>query len=170
MDRAGFKEHVIPLKHRLYRLAWSMLGDPSDAQDAVQDVFIRLWDKRDSLEQVRNMEAFAVTITKNHCTDRLRKMRAVPLEHDDQRAGSHPDPEQTTESGDSARLIYNLIQQLPEQQRLVMHLRDIEQMDYSEIESATGLSSEAIRTNLSRARKKIRTLFTEINTYGLEKR
>lgn len=170
MDRQGFKELVIPLKHRIYRLACSMLGDPSEAQDVVQEVLIRLWDKRNSLEQVRSMEAFAVTVTKNHCTDRLRKIRTFPLEHDENKASSRPDPEQTTEMSDSARLIYQLIQQLPQQQRLVMHLRDIEQLDYSEIESCTGLSREAIRTNLSRARKKIRTLFIEINTYGLEKR
>jgi RNA polymerase sigma factor (sigma-70 family) len=170
MDMAGFKEHVIPLKHRLYRLACTMLGDPSEAQDAVQEVFIRLWDKRNSLEQVRNMEAFAVTITKNHCTDRLRKPRTDLSEQDEHRASSNPDPEQTTEMSDSARLIYQLIQHLPQQQRLVMHLRDIEQLDYTEIETCTGLSREAIRTNLSRARKKIRTLFIEINTYGLEKR
>jgi RNA polymerase sigma-70 factor (ECF subfamily) len=170
MDIAGFKEHVIPLKHRIYRLAWSMLGDPSEAQDAVQEVLIRLWDKRNSLEQVRNMEAFAVTITKNHCTDRLRKIRAVPLEHDEQRVSNHPDPEERMEASDSAQLIYQLMQQLPQQQRLVMHLRDIEQLDYTEIESCTGMNNEAIRTNLSRARKKIRTLFTEINAYGLEKR
>lgn len=146
-----------------------MLGNHADAQDAVQEVFVKIWSKRNSLNNIRNMEAFAITITKNHCTDRLRKPGAIPLELVGLDENHQPNPEQLLEINDSAGLIHLLMQRLPPQQRMVIHLHDVEQMDNHEIAICTGLSSEAIRTNLSRARKKIRTLFTEINTYGLEK-
>lgn len=169
MDKDTFKETVLPLKHRLYRLACSLLGDPDEAQDAVQEAFVRIWNKIGNIKEIRNMEAFAVTITKNHCLDRLRKVRPLPFEDGEKRESGQPDPAMEMEMSDSFRLILHLMQQLPEQQRMVMHLHDIEQMDNNEIVECTGLSNDAIRANLSRARKKIRILYTRIETHGLEK-
>jgi len=169
MDKDTFKETVLPLKHRLYRLACSLLGDPEEAQDAVQEVFVRIWNKRGNMKEIRNMESFAVTITKNHCLDRLRKLRPLPLEDGEKKESGQPDPAMKMETSESVRLILQLMQQLPERQRMVMHLHDIEQMDGNEIAEYTGLSNDAIRANLSRARKKIRTLYTRIDTHGLEK-
>ncbi len=156
------------MKHRLFRFAWSMLGDPDEARDAVQEVLIRLWDKRTEWAEIRNMDAFAVTITKNHCKDRLRKNRPLRLEEDEYKDSNTPDPLRLAEATDAAGLIMRLMQQLPQKQRLVMHLHDLEQWDDNEIASLTGMTNEAIRTNLSRARKKIRTLYTQINAHGLE--
>ncbi len=170
MDKQRFKDQIFPLKHRLFRLACTMLGDDAEAQDAVQEIFIRLWNNRDTIGEIRNTEAYAVTMTKNHCTDRLRKRRSFAVDSIAENPDGQMNPEEVAEMTDSARLIRRLMQELPPQQRMVMHLRDIEGFEYAEIEIQTGLSNEAIRANLSRARKKIRTLFNDLSTYGLEKR
>ena len=162
-----FKIEVLPHKHKLYRFACRLLRDPQEAEDIVQEVMIRLWDRRESLAQYRSIEAFAMTITKNLCLDRLKKTgsRKVELNESDVRHAER-DPYLQMEASDSYRKIKGLIDLLPEQQRMIIHLRDIEGYEYEEIASITGLTENTIRVNLSRARKKVRE--TMIKQYRYE--
>lgn len=166
MTREEFKSGVLPIKNKLYRFALRLLGDPEDAQDTVQEVFLRLWSKRESLSEYRNIEAFAMTMTRNLCLDQLKSPASRKDKFDDN--SEMPDyktPYAKTEHHDTMRLVKMAMDQLPEQQRMVIHMRDIEECDFDEIAEVTGLSLNNLRVTLSRARKKIRDALIKINNY-----
>jgi len=156
-----FKKRVLPVSKKLYRFAVYFLNDEDEAHDVVQDIFVKLWQKRGNLNEINNIEAFAMRMTRNRCLDLIRARKVVPFDEDTERQLK----EQTTdvhskvELSESAVIIRNLISNLPELQKTVMQLRDIEQYTYDEIAEVTGLQVNAIRVNLSRARKKVRDEF-----------
>jgi RNA polymerase sigma-70 factor (ECF subfamily) len=162
-----FKIEVLPMKHKLYRLANRMLQNVPEAEDVVQEIFLRLWSRRDKLEEYKSIEAFAMTMTKNLCLDNLKSKRNKTDEYKkehDQVIDKTPYSEM--EKGDSYNLVKKLIDQLPEQQKLIIHLRDIEGYGYEEIAEMMNISENTIRVNLSRARKKVRD--TMIKRYNYE--
>ena len=163
-----FKRTVFPVQAKLFRLAKTMLPDEEDAEDTVQEALLKLWQNRQNLTHYRSIEALAMVITKNLCYDKLKSshwQRMVPLLPTDDTAG--PDnPYQHTEQSDSALLLRQLMARLPEQQRLVIHLRDVEEYSYEEIEQLTGLCVNNIRVALSRARRSVREMYTKVNAYG----
>ena len=170
MTSEEFKSEVLPVKNKLYRFALRLLGDADDAQDIVQEIFLRLWSKRDKLNEYRNLEAFAMTMTRNLCLDKLKSPAAKKEMFDESR--EMPDnrtPYVKTETSDTIRLVKMVMEELPEQQRMVIHLRDIEECDYDEISEITGLSLNNVRVSLSRARKKIRDTLIKINNYEFSK-
>ncbi len=129
MDSQEFKQHVFPSRDRLFRMAKLLLGSREEAEDALQDVLLRLWDNRQQLTVYNSVEALAVRITRNLCLDRLKyrqNRKMVDLVHLTHRAGSHP-PEQLTERADTARSGPRLYAELPETQRVVLHLRETEE-------------------------------------------
>lgn len=172
MDRNRFKIEVLPLKNKLYRFAARLLDDVDEAQDAVQEVFIKLWNLRDKLHTYNSVEAFAMTVTKNHCLDRIKSRRTVSMEQTKTylyAVNEDDDTERQTEVKDTVNFIRQLMGELPEQQKLVMQLRDIEGYEFEEIEQILDLSVNTIRVNLSRARKKIRDLYLKSINNGAEK-
>ena len=168
MTADGFKQRILPVQGRLFRLARLFLGNREEAEDALQDVLLRLWANRQELDAYHSVEALAMRITKNLCLDRLKA-------HDRQQRGEtnelplmpSPDvsPYRLAELTDSAALIRRLIDELPEQQKLVLHLRDVEEYSFEEIEQVTGLSINSIRVNLSRARQRLRQAYSKANDY-----
>ena len=163
-----FKRTVFPVQAKLLRLAKTLLSNEEDAEDTVQEAMLKLWQNRQNLTNYRSIEALAMVITKNLCFDKLKasyRQRVVPLtpaaEVTDQST-----PYQQTERSDSARLLRQLIARLPEQQRLVIHLRDVEEYSYEEMEQLTGMCVNNIRVALSRARRSVREMYTKINAYG----
>ena len=166
MTSEEFKSEVLPVKNKLYRFALRLLGDVEEAQDVVQDIFLRLWTKRDNLSEYRSIEAFAMTMTRNLCLDKLKSPASRKETFDETR--EMPDnttPYTRTETSDTIRLVKMAMDALPEQQRMVIHLRDIEECDFDEIAEITGLSLNNVRVILSRARKKIRDTLIKINNY-----
>ncbi len=160
MTQADFENQVWPLREKLYRIAMYMLHDEDRAGDAVQHIMAKVWEKRNELNKVRNMEAFLVTSIKNYCLDSLKAARKEVLNGDEalmQYAG-YETPDYTTEVSNSILVmqIKKIVESLPEKQRQVMLLRDLEGMDMEEIEEITGLKQGAIRVNLSRARCTVR--------------
>ena len=167
MDAANFKQQFLPCHQKLYRVAFRLMGNSQDAEDMVQEAYLKLWKKRDELAGILNVEAYCVTLIKNICYDILR--------------GSHLDednrlPEELNLTGnsnvaleieqkDEVYHLRKLIEQLPEQQKRVMLLRDLNDCSFEEIEKATGLNSINIRVLLSRARKKIREQYNAIMNY-----
>jgi RNA polymerase sigma-70 factor (ECF subfamily) len=147
------------------------MKDEETAQDVVQDVFLKLWQKKDELDHVENIEAFAVRMTRNRCLDVLRANKVVPIDAETDRKMKQEtiDVHSQIELTEAATQVKTLINQLPDVQRQIMHLRDIEQLEYEEIAELTGLQLNAIRVNLSRARKKVRDEFLKLNSDGKER-
>lgn len=171
MDEQAFKNLILPLKNRLYRLALSLLKDSDEANDMLQEAMLKLWAKRKKLAECDNPHAYSMRITRNLCLDRLKSKSYL------NRAGqsdipdsvySEVSPYRKTELMDSQQLMKRLFSFLPEQQQTIIRLRDVEEMSYEEIEEIMGLSINVIRVNLSRARKIVREKFIEINNYELE--
>lgn len=157
MNQKAFLQIVMPFRDKVFRLAKRLLVSQEEAEDATQDLYMKLWNNRIQLETYNNVEAYAMTITKNYCLDRLKSKQAgnLSLVHSNF-SSSSPDLQQSLEIQDSVNMVQDLINELPEQQKMVIQLRDIEQYDYDEMERILDMSQAAIRTNLSRARKSIR--------------
>lgn len=165
MDRVKFENTILPLSRKLYRFAFRFLNNTEEAEDAVQEVCIKLWNKRSELNKYRSVEAFAMTMTRNHCLDRLRRRGREIFEDtrpiDTRTTGL--DPQKEIETKESYRNVVRIIEDLPEKYRMVIEMRDIEGCEYDEIEERLGLNINTIRVNLSRARKMVRDKLNKIN-------
>jgi RNA polymerase sigma-70 factor (family 1) len=166
MNPEDFKKKVLPLKNKLFRFANRLLDNREEAEDMVQEVFIKLWNRRDKLDEYRSIEALAVVTIRNLCLDKLKskKMHAERMKDLENEIPSSQQ-EQTPDLSDIVHQIHQVIQTLPEQQRLIIQLRDIEGYDYEEIAQMLEMNENAVRVNLSRARKKIRETLTVRKIY-----
>lgn len=166
MTSEEFQTSVLGFKNKLFRLSLRLLADTDEAADAVQEVYLKLWKMRNKLHQYKSKEALAMTMTKNLCLDELKAKRRqnLPLQDYDQASQTYT-PERLTELRDAVANINLLMEKLPPQQKIVMHLRDIEQYDLKEIAAISGMSENAVRANLSRARKQIREQLIKHNNY-----
>jgi RNA polymerase sigma factor (sigma-70 family) len=172
MDSERFKTEVFPCKNKLYRLALRLLGGHEDARDAVQETFLKMWKIREKLDACRSVEAFAVTMTKNYCLDKLRARRTVSLEeiHLQHEISANTDgQEQRIEAEETYRKVKDLMMELPELQRLIVQLRDVEGYDFQQISEIADMNVNAVRVNLSRGRQRLRDLYTKREGYGNQK-
>ncbi len=158
MTRQEFQHSIVPLKDKLYRFALSLMSNIPEAEDVVQEVFIKLWQQRERLSEISNMEAWTVKMTKNVSIDKIRARKrtedvatTILFQKDDGAT-----PAELAEQSDTVQYIQSIMNQLPEKQRLVMHLRDIEEYSYQEIAVALELPLDQVKVNLFRARKYIR--------------
>lgn len=165
MDTKYFKEYFLPLNKKLYLIAFRFTGNVNDAEDMVQETYLKLWNKKDELDNIINSEAFAVSVLKNICLDFLRSKRNTvsgPDSKTEYSLLSECSVERRVESSDELKHVISIIEQFPVQQQKVIKLRHLMEYSLQEIEEQTGLSSINIRTILSRARKKIREEFVKI--------
>ena len=168
MTAEDFKVGILPLKNKIFRFAKRLLDIHADAEDLTQEVFIRLWNKRSDLGHVQNLEAYTMLVTKNMCIDKIRGAKMVMRPLPDQATlSAGTDPGRNTDQRDQKTLINLLIGQLPEQQKMVIQLRDIEGYEFEEIAAITGMTENTARVNLSRARKTLREGILKTNNYGL---
>ena len=155
METTQFKNQIIILSDKLFRLAKSILQNEDAAWDAVQDLNLKLWEKRKQLDEVENISAFTFRSMRNLCLDTIRqKRRADEFTTDIE----YPElnPYQQTERNDMMKKVHLLIDRLPELQRTIIRMRDVEDMEISEIAYITQITENAVSVNLSRARQKIR--------------
>ena len=165
MTAKEFNTTVVPMNGKLYRYAFRFLEDSDEAQDAVQEVFVKLWKMRDQMKDVRNMEAFAVRITRNYCLDQIKTKHTVSLDVNDyfkDRISDMSDPQEILEKSDTMKELGRIVQELPEPQRSVLRMRDIEGYSNEEVGEKLGLTPGNVRVVLSRARKKIRESFIQL--------
>jgi RNA polymerase sigma-70 factor (ECF subfamily) len=163
MNTERFKAEVLPIRDKLLRTARRMLEDEADAEDALQEVYLKLWQMREGLDRYDSLEAFATTMTKNLCVDMIRKRgREGPIEEELYRRASPDDPYQRMERKSNDDLIRWIIDRLPTLQQAILRLKDIEEYELDEIAELTGSTNEAVRVNLSRARKKVREEFIRL--------
>lgn len=168
MNQNEFVHLVAPFKDKVFRLAKRMLVSTEEAEDATQEVMVKLWNKNESLDLYHNIEAFAMTMTKNYCLDQLKSKRAGNLQivhtHYTDR---EPNLQQQLEDSDSLNWVEKIINTLPEQQRLIIQMRDMEQYEFAEIATILEMNETAIRVALSRGRKTIRELMIKTHHYGI---
>lgn len=153
-----FTVKILPMSERLVRFAACMLKEQEDARDLVQDVLLKLWEMGNQLEKIVNPEAFAMRMVRNRCLDRIKRGRLVPINRDAEAVleSWKSAEEYFPEVMDTDALVRKLMARLPGQQRTVIHLRDVEQLEFDEIAQITGMNVNALRVCLSRARKQVR--------------
>lgn len=155
MDTKQFNIQILPLSDKLFRLAKSILRNAEAAQDAVQELNLKLWEKRSKLNEVENVPAFTMRAMRNLCLDTIRQQRdedELPAEMEFVELNPH----QQIEQKDLATQVRKMIDDLPELQRTIIRMRDVEGMEISEIAYVTLLTENAVSVNLSRGRQKIR--------------
>ncbi|MDO5571786.1 MAG: sigma-70 family RNA polymerase sigma factor [Bacteroidales bacterium] len=163
MDKIAFKNTFLPLGEKLYIIAFKLIGNAMEAEDMVQETYLKLWNKRDELDDLNSPIAFAVTVIKNLCLDYLNsnkfKLQANQVEIE---KCEDFDNEIDFEKRESLKIVYSIINHLPPPQKEVILLRHIKGLSIEEIEKVTGYSSVNIRVLLSRARKKMKE---QLNIY-----
>ena len=161
MKSSEFKLLVMPYSSRLFRMAFRLMGNREEAEDMVQEVYVKLWGMRDELPKYNSIEALAIRITRNLCLDQLRrrKVNQDAMKAERLKEESHADsPARDLELKEEAEMIHALIAALPEPQRSLVHLRHIEGKEYDEIASMVNMNVNAIRVSISRARKQMREI------------
>ena len=169
MTESKFKEIVIPLSSKLYSICIKLLSDTHEAKDCLQDVYIKLWTGKDKLLEVRNIEAYAATITRNSCLDRLRlRKQTVAIENVENSISSETYASNPGYSDERLQNLEMALMSLPEIQQQVFKLRDVDCLEFSEISQQLSLNPENIRVILSRARKGLRVFFEKNYSYNAE--
>lgn len=157
MTQTEFNSLVLPLHGALYKVAFYILESQAEAEDAVQDLYIKLWSSRDKLDAVSNLKGYAITLMKNHCLDILRKasnkIQKVEIPPDEISPGQ-ADTEMIAK--EEIEKVQRAIAKLPKSQREVLQMKTIEGLTYEEIEKKTGMSNLTLRVLLSTARKTIK--------------
>ena len=168
MQEISFRDDILPLKDKLFRLALRITFNRAEAEDVVQDTLIRVWNKRDEWTQFGSVEAYCLTVARNLAIDRSERRDAQTVE-------LTPDMEETSDASSpyeslvskERMILHRLMNELPEKQRLIMQLRDVEGKSYKEIAVVLSLTEEQVKVNLFRARQKVKQRFIDIEGYGL---
>ena len=166
MKKISFRNDVLPLKNELYRLALRITLNRVEAEDVVQETMIKVWNRRDRWEELESIEAFCLTICRNIAIDKMRKMenqnQSLADEHDAPDQSYASNPEEQAMQQDRIQLVRRLIDNLPEKQRSVMQLRDIEGKSYKEIAQVLGTTESSCRGMMSKARQRLLQLINEM--------
>jgi len=168
MTQTEFLKIVMPFKDKVFRLAKRLLVSREEAEDATQEVLLKLWHNKAKIQEYKNVEAFSMTMTKNFCLDKLKSKQAQNLKLVHSNYQDHNvSLQKQLELNDSVDWVSKIIEDLPEQQKMVIQLRDIEQYDFEEICKMLDMNATAVRVALSRARKTIREKLTKTHNYGV---
>lgn len=168
MNQTEFLERVLPFKDKVYRLAKRLLISTDEAEDATQELYFKLWKNKSKIATYDNVEAYAMMMTKNYCLDQLKSKRAsnLTLIHSNYK-DENISLQKEVEVNDSTNIIKKMIDELPEKQKIIIQLRDIENYEYHEIGKVLNMEPTAIRVALSRARKTLREKFVKQQNYGI---
>ena len=165
MKKLSFRDDVLPLKDKIFRLALRITLSRAEAEDIVQDVLIKVWNRRDDLAEVDSIEAYSLTVCRNLSLDRLQRKENDNVNLDD------APPTEADDAPPDLQMIRNEridnIERLPIPQRAAMQLRDMEGKTYKEISAITGQTEEQVKVNIFRARQYIRKQIEKIENYGL---
>ena len=163
-----FKTLVSSYHRRLFRFALHYLGNVNDAEDAVQDAYLKLWNQRENLEKVENLESYCLATVRRVCLDRLRANRLdTSTDVDDPTAMGIPaiSTDAAIDARDEVALLHQVIDTLPQAQRTAITMRDLDDCSMEDIERATGYSAVNIRSLLCRGRKTIREQLNKVIGY-----
>jgi len=164
-----FLDQIQGIRDRVFRVAKRILISKEEAEDATQEVILKLWNMEESKRKsFNNLEAYTITMAKNHCLDRIKSKQAQVLSLNEQ-FQSQPSPslQKQIEVSNEMEWVVKLIDQLPERERMILQLREIEQYEFDQIASLMEIPEGTVRVYLSRIRKKIKKQFIEIQTHGI---
>lgn len=167
MNQQAFLGIFDPLRDRMYRLSLRLLVSKEAAEDAVQEVLLKLWERKEKLKKYDSPQAYAMTIAKNHCLDQLKSKQNNNLRivHSNYEENNTPLQKQL-EAKNDFELLQEIMKTLPDQQKAIIQLRDIEEMEYEEIAEIMNMNETAVRVALSRGRKKLREALLKKHRYG----
>ena len=153
MTHAIFKDTVFCLKDEMYRFAKRFVLSSDEAEDVVQDLMMKFWQKKEELANFGNLKSYALKSVKNECLNRLK--------HHDVKLGfadfqMHRSELYQVDTNNLKEQIIGFINQLPEKQKAVIHLKDVEEYEVSEISEILEMEENAVRVNLMRARQKVK--------------
>jgi RNA polymerase sigma-70 factor, ECF subfamily len=154
-DRAAFGQLMHRYAGAVYNLAYRMLGNAEDAEDAGQEIFLRAYTRLASFDRQRRFSTWLLSIGSNYCIDRLRRRRFVWLTLEDTAfalPSNERGPERTALDHEQQAIVQRALQKLPEHYRVVTVLRYWHDLSYEEIARVTGLTESTIKTRLHRAR------------------
>ena len=169
MSLENFTKQILPIKDKLFRFSLRIVGNSPEAEDVVQEVLIKMWNQREQWDQYQNLEAWCMRMTKNLSIDKLRSKHhkvGIIAEGMDFVAPNMA-PDRQTELHDEVGRIRRLMSTLPDKQRMVMQLRDLDGQSYQEIADQLEMPVNQVKVYLFRARQKIRTELINSENYGL---
>ena len=172
LERDYFIHEILPLKEKMFRKALYITDSVEDAEDVVQDIMLQLWNKRSEWQKIDNMEVYAMVLTKNRAIDRKRQTGFYhdSLDEISDAAGiaeTLPPLDELMQQDEKA-LVMKIIRSLPEKQRKMIILREMEELSYREIADNLNVTEADVKVNIFRARKQIKELYFKISKYGLE--
>lgn len=170
MGKVSFRNDVLPLKDVLYRLALRITLNVAEAEDVVQDTLVKVWNRRDSWDELESIEAFSLAVCRNVALDRLRKAGSRNSSLDEYGVEAPDNSSSPLEKAllkDRVRVVRNVVDSLPEKQRSCMQLRDFEGKSYKDIAAVLDISEEQVKVNIFRARQAVKKRIQEIDNYGL---
>ena len=170
MSLEAFESRVLPVKDKLYRFTLRILKNEDEAKDVVQETMIKVWNKRDEMHTYENIEAWCMRVAHNLSLDKLKAKhkRSVNLDSAYELHSNNQSPYSSAEQSDTMQAVYNYINKLPEIQKQVLKLRDVEGFSYLEISDILSLNINTVKVNLFRARKYVREQLVNVNAYGLK--
>ena len=169
MKNIRFREDILPLKNKLYRLALRITRNPAEAEDVVQETLLKVWNKRSEWSSLESVEAYCLRLTYNLAVDktRLAVTQTETLAEDAEMLLDQSTPYDSLIHAERLTLIDRIINTLPDKHRVVMQLRDIEGKSYKEIATLLSISEDQVKVNLFRARQWVRQKYIEKDGYGL---
>jgi len=171
MTSEEFKNKVIPFSRKLYPMLFRILKDEEETRDALQDLMVKLWNKRSELQNCTNPSAYIITIAKNHSFDLLKKKRPLRIgETEEQKICDLKEEDGGIETRERYSHVRKAIEGLSEKYRTVIQLRDIDGFEFDEISEMTGLEVPYIRVILSRARQKVKEEVEKMYDYDQTRR
>lgn len=171
MNTISFRNDILPLKNQLYRLALRITLDSAEAEDIVQETMIKVWNKRDSWNEIDNMEAFCFTVCRNLSLDSVKSHRSQNQSLDEspvEKADDTFNPSEEAIEKDQVNLVKHIIDSLPEKQRSCIQLRDFEGKSYKDIAQILEISEEQVKVNIFRARQTVKQRFAAIDGFTVK--
>ena len=166
MTAEEFKNKVIPYSRKLYPLIFGILKNEEETCDALQDLMLKLWNKRTDLETCSNLSAYIITIAKNYSFDVLKKKRPMVFkEKDEYKILNIEENGYDPEKREKYEYVHQTMEKLPDKLKTVIRLRDIDGLTFEEIKEMTGFEITHIRVILSRARMRVKQEIEKIYDY-----
>lgn len=167
MDQLEFRDFVRTHQDKIFRFAMRLIQREEEAKDIVQDVLIKIWERRNDLNKIDNLDGWMYTVTRNLCIDRIRARKVhLDVNTQVQVADKQDNPHEQTSKNQLMNLIKKLIDQMPEKQKMVIHLRDIEGLSYDEIAESCAIPLAQVKVNLHRARLSLKEKIIQSGLYG----